>query len=147
VTVFGCALRHVSGRTIQDHFLEFGLLSVGAFRSRSRDSIAFVFTDQQFSELARQDVRAADEMAGEGHGDGLSRHQFMMELAYGVALARGLRVSPNLQAIINPDRLSDPLRITHKRNVVVVGLKFTYSLTLPNLSGRTGLGPVEEKTR
>jgi porin len=134
LTLFGRVLATVRGRTTQDCFVELGVLGIGPAVRRSRDSLAFVFTVQRFSDLAREAVRAAQ--AAVGGAQVLSRHQFMMEIAYGVPLPLGGRVSPNLQLIVNPDPLADPRRRIEARDVVVGGLKFTWSLPLAAAAGR-----------
>jgi porin len=134
LTVFGRVLATVRGRTTQDYFVELGVLGIGPAARRRRDSLAFVFTVQRFSDLAQDSVRAAQ--ATVGGAQVLSRHQYMMEIAYGVPLPLGGRVSPNLQLIVNPDPLADPRRRTEARDVVVGGLKFTWSLPLAAGAGR-----------
>ena len=134
LTLFSRVLATVHGRTTQDSFIELGVLGIGPAARRSRDSLAFVFTVQRFSDLALDHVRAAQAVVAGNVV--MPRHQFMMEIAYGVPLPYGGRASPNLQLILNPDPLADPSRRAETRDVVVGGLKFTWSLPLAAGAGR-----------
>jgi porin len=123
LTVFGVAMLRVSGRVNEDYFLELGLLEKGTFRGRDEDTIGFMINDQKMSGLALENIRAARVAAG-GSAT-LPSHQLMMELAYGAQLGPALRLSPNLQYIVNPDQMSVPSRTSDIPNAFVTGFKFT----------------------
>ncbi|TVV75134.1 carbohydrate porin [Sphingomonas solaris] len=124
LTLFGVAMKNLSGRVIETRFLELGLLQTGTFRGRDRDTIGFMVNDQRFSDLALRGLRAARASVG-ARTDDLPRHQYMMELAYGAQIAPALRISPNVQYIVNPDQLGDPFRRRNARDALVLGFKFT----------------------
>jgi porin len=126
--LFGLVMNTVSGRVIQDRFLQFGLLYTGTFTRRPADTVAFVINDQAFSQLALRNIRVARSIVGDGGS--VPRHQIMMELAYGVQVTAKIRVSPNLHYIVNPDQLADPFRTHSLGNVFVVGVKFTVDVSL-----------------
>ena len=123
LTLFGVAMKSLSGRTIETHFLEVGLLQTGTFAGRDQDTLGFLVNDQRFSDLALDGLKAA--RAAIGAGGRLPRHQYMMELAYGAQLGRAIRVSPNLQYIVHSDQLGDPFRRRNAPDAFVLGFKFT----------------------
>lgn len=123
LALFGVAMTNLSGRVEESHFLELGLLQTGTFPGRDTDTIGFVINDQRFSDLAMERMRAARISAG---GDGrINRHQYMMELAYGAQITPAIRISPNIQYIINPDQTGAPFRTRNIGNALVLGFKFT----------------------
>lgn len=131
LTLFGVAMVNLSGRVEESRFLELGLLQTGTFRGRDADTLGFLINDQQFSDLAIERMRAARIAAG---GDGnIRRHQYMMELAYGAQINPAIRISPNIQYIVNPDQTGAPFRNRDIGNALVFGFKFT--VDAPTLMG------------
>jgi porin len=126
---FGLVMAKVSGRVIEDRFLQFGLLQTGTFPGRRTDSVAFVINDQTFSRLALTNIREARASVGDTRE--VPRHQIMMELAYGIHVTASIRVSPNIHYIINPDQLTDPFRTRDIGDVLAIGLRFTVEVPLP----------------
>jgi porin len=41
-----------------------------------------------------------------------------------------MRVSPNLEYVVNPDHVSDPFRTREVKDVFVAGLKFTIDVAI-----------------
>jgi porin len=128
LSVFGVAMMRTTGRVDEDYFLELGLLERGTFRGRDRDTLGFMINDQKMSDLALENIRAARVAAGGSAR--LPSHQIMMELAYGAQLGPAMRISPNLQAIINPDQMSVPARTTDIPHAFVTGFKLTIDVPL-----------------
>lgn len=136
LAVFGVAMANVSGRVNETRFLELGTVQTGTFVGRDRDTLGFVINDQRFSDLALDAIRAARTSRG-GSAD-LPRHQYMMELAYGAQVNAAMRISPNLQYIVNPDQTGSPFRTRDTPNAFVLGCKFTIDApTLLGMAGRT----------
>jgi porin len=127
LTLFGVAMTRISGQETENRFYEIGVLQMGTFPGRDQDDIGFVVNDQEFSNRALANVRAARTQAG-GHGDIPSR-EIMMELTYGAQITKAVRLTPNLQYIINPDQMAEPSRTRNIPNAFVVGLKFTVDLS------------------
>lgn len=123
LSLFGVAMTNLSGRGEESHFLELGLVQTGTFAGRDRDTIGFVINDQRFSDLAMERMRAARASVG-GTAD-IKRHQYMMELAYGAQTGPAIRLSPNIQYIVNPDQTGAPFRTGNSSNAFIVGFKFT----------------------
>ncbi|TWB33272.1 carbohydrate porin [Nitrospirillum pindoramense] len=126
LTLFGVAMTGVSGRLIEDHFLELGLVQRGTFAGRDDDTIGFVVNQQKYSHDALDALRLARAAAG---GSGTpADDQIMMELSYGVQLDRAIRIQPNLQYVIHPDQFSDPARLHDAPDAFVIGLRFDLDL-------------------
>ena len=116
-------MTNMSGRVVESHFLEVGLVQTGTFAGRDADTLGFVINDQRFSDLAIQRMNALRVAAG---GEPTVRpNQIMMELAYGAQLNRAVRISPNLQYILHPDQTGAPNRRTQIPDAFVLGFKFT----------------------
>lgn len=132
LAIFGVAMTNLSGRVEESRFLDFGIVQTGTFAGRDKDTLGFVISDQRFSDLAMERMRAARISAG-GNGD-IARHQTMMELAYGAQLTPAIRISPNVQYIVNPDQTGAPFRTSDIPDALIVGFKFT--IDGPTLLGR-----------
>lgn len=126
LTVFGAAMAGVSGRLVEDHFLELGFVQRGTFGNRPDDTVGFVVTQQAYSGEALENLRLARAAAG-GTGTPPS-DQVMMELSYGAQLGPSIRVQPNLQYIVHPDQLNEPGRLRDAPNAFIVGLRFDVNL-------------------
>jgi porin len=126
--VFGLMMTNLSGRVNEDRYLQFGLVHTGAFRSRRKDSLAFLINDQKFSQLALRNIREARGSVGDT-GE-VPHHQIMMELAYTMPVSTHFRLSPNVHFIVNPDQLTDPFRTLSVDNILAVGLKFTVDVPI-----------------
>jgi porin len=131
VTLFGAALFGTSDHQVEDNFLELGLLKTGTFEGRDKDSIGFLVNNQHFSKDTMENIEIQRAAAG-GTGKP-SSNEVMMELNYTAEVTPWLKVTPNLQYIINPDQLNEPSRTTNISDTFVVGLKV--SLDLATLSG------------
>ncbi|SLK00030.1 carbohydrate porin [Novosphingobium mathurense] len=123
LSVYGVAMTNLSGRVEESRFFDLGLVQTGTFPGRDEDSIGFMISDQRFSNLAMQRMRAADLAAGGSAR--VSRHQVMMELSYSAQIGPAIRLSPNIQYIHNPDRTGDPFRGSPTKDALIIGAKFT----------------------
>ncbi len=126
LTVFGAVLKGTSGQLIEDHFIQLGLVQRGTFASRPDDNIAFVVTQQKYSDQAIENLRLARAAAG---GTGTpADNQIMMELSYGIQVTPRLRVAPNLHYVIHPDQFNEPSRQTDLPNALIAGLRVDWAL-------------------
>lgn len=123
LSLFGVAMANLSGQVEESRYLGVGLVQTGTFAGRDADTIGFAINDQRFSGLAMQRMNAARVAAG-GRDD-IRRHQYMMELAYGLQVNRAIRLSPNLQYVLHPDQTGAPDRSRNIRDAFVLGFKFT----------------------
>ncbi|MFC6839168.1 carbohydrate porin [Xanthomonas theicola] len=126
LVLFGSVLKGTSGQLIEDYFLELGLVQRGTFASRAHDNIAFVVTQQHYSDDALHDQRLARAAAG-GSGTPHSS-QYMMELNYGIQVSPQLRIAPNLQYIVHPDQFNEPARTRDLPNALVAGMRVDWTL-------------------
>ncbi|MFT4246403.1 MAG: carbohydrate porin [Pseudomonas sp.] len=126
LTVFGAVLKGTSGQLIEDWFWQAGLVQKGTFASRPQDNIAFVVTQQKYSDIALEDLRLARAAAG-GSGTPHDR-QTMMELSYGIAITPKLRIAPNLHYIVHPDQFDEPARLHDLPNALIAGVRIDWSL-------------------
>jgi porin len=129
LTVFGVGMTSLSGRVEEDHYAEVGLVQQGTFRHRDQDTLGFVINDQHFSNIALDAIRFARLSAG--GSPNIPTHETMMELAYGAQLTPAIRISPNLQYILDPDQQSLPFRTSNIPSAFIIGFKFT--LDVPTL--------------
>jgi porin len=126
LTVFGAVLKGTSGQLIEDYFLQAGLVQKGTFASRPQDNIAFVVTQQKYSDIALENLRLARAAAG---GTGTPHDsQVMMELSYGIQVTPKLRIAPNLHYIVHPDQFDEPARLHDLPNALIAGMRIDWSL-------------------
>jgi porin len=138
LSVFGVAMKGTSGRQIEDYFLELGAVQTGTFAGRPYDTVGFVINTQKFSSLGLANIRLARAAQGLGRGD-VPTQQVMMELNYGIQVTPAIRLTPNLQYILNPDQTRFPFRRKTIPDAFVVGAKLSVDLfTLAGLAGGPG---------
>ncbi|WP_299308118.1 carbohydrate porin [uncultured Croceicoccus sp.] len=123
LSLFGVVMTNLSGEVELSDFRAVGAVQTGTFAGRDTDTFGIMITDQRFSDLAIARMGAARVSAG-GTAD-IARHQYMAELHYGMQLTPAIRISPNVQYIIDPDQTGAPFRTTDIPDALVLGLKFT----------------------
>ncbi|GJD79718.1 carbohydrate porin [Methylobacterium gregans] len=137
LTLFGVAMAGTSGRLIEDYFLEIGAVQTGTFAGRPYDTVGFVINTQKFSPLALQNIALAQNAIGLNRS--LPIQQIMMELNYGFQVTPAIRLTPNLQYIVNPDQTRFPYRNRNIPDAFVVGAKLSVDLfTLAGLARGPG---------
>lgn len=138
LTLFGVAIKSTGGRQTNDYFLEGGAVLTGTFRNRPYDSIGFVASTQKFSSLGIGNVRAARASLGLNPRDPAT-HQVMLELNYGIQLNPAMRLTPNVQYIVNPDNTRNPFQRKATPDAFVIGTKLSVDLfTLAGLARGPG---------
>ena len=126
LTVFGAWLTGTSGELTSDQHFQAGFVQRGTFAGRPDDSLAAVYTLQDYSDKALDNValiRAQNGGSGRPPGS-----QSMIELSYGIALSKSLRVQPNLIYIINPDQFAEPSRTQDLDDALVLGLRVDWNM-------------------
>ena len=137
LTLFGVAMAGTSGRLVEDYFLEIGALQTGTFAGRPYDTVGFVINTQKFSPLALSNIALAQ--AAIGLNRRIPTQQVMMELNYGIQVTPAIRLTPNLQYIVNPDQTRFPFRPRNIPDAFVVGAKLSVDLfTLAGLASGPG---------
>ena len=138
LTLFGLALEGTGGRQPQDFQIEFGAVDTGLFESRPYDSIDFTVSVQKFSDLGIADVRAARVAQGLSSAN-VADNEIFLELNYGLQVTPAVRLTPNLQYIVNPDQNRFPFRTKPIPDVLVAGAKLSIDLfTLAGLAKGPG---------
>ncbi|GGF41738.1 porin [Aliidongia dinghuensis] len=130
--IFGGVTAGTDSSQLADYFLQFGTLYKGPFEGRDADAIGFVITDLHWGNHTMDFLRDSRIAAG-GSATTQNPNEVMMELNYGAQVTPWLRVTPNLQYIINPDNLPEPALKKNIDDTFVVGLKFV--IGLPELIG------------
>jgi porin len=98
-----------------------GAVLTGTFPGRERDTVEMFVSDTRFDD---QEVRYLGDLRARAGGRGAPHaNEYIAELSYGIAAARGVRVMPNLQYIVNPDPIYAPSRTRGIPNALVVGLR------------------------
>ncbi len=137
LTLFGVAMAGTSGRLVEDYFLEIGALQTGTFAGRPFDTLGFVINTQRFSPLALSNITVAQNAIGFDRT--IPKRQIMMELNYGIQVTPAIRLTPNLQYIINPDQTRFPYYTKNIPDAFVVGAKLSVDLfTLAGLARGPG---------
>ncbi|MBD8905588.1 carbohydrate porin [Methylorubrum zatmanii] len=137
LTLFGIAMAGAGGRLTEDYFLEIGALQTGTFAGRPYDTVGFVINTQKFSPLALSNIAAAQ--ASLGLFRTIPSQQIMMELNYGIQVSPAIRLTPNLQYIVNPDQTRFPTYPKNIPDALVVGAKLSVDLfTLAGLAKGPG---------
>lgn len=137
LTLFGVAMAGTSGRLVEDHFLEIGALQTGTFAGRPFDTVGFVINTQAFSRLALSNIALAQGTLGLFRK--IPTQQVMMELNYGIQVNPAIRLTPNLQYILDPDQTRFPFYRKTIPDAFVVGAKLSIDLfTLAGLARGPG---------
>jgi porin len=123
LTLYGVAMKNLSGDVIESTYEEIGLVQTGTFRHRDADTLGFVVNDQHYTSNILNSIRAARSSLG--GSSPIPTHETMMELAYGVHLSKFVLLSPNVQYIIDPDQLAEPFLTQNIKNAFVVGMHAT----------------------
>jgi porin len=137
LTLFGVAMTGTSGRLVEDYFLEIGALQTGTFAGRPFDTVGFVINTQKFSPLALSNIALAQTSLGLFRS--IPKQQVMMELNYGIQITPAIRLTPNLQYIVNPDQTRFPFYRKTIPDAFVIGAKLSVDLfTLAGLARGPG---------
>lgn len=138
LSLFGLALEGTGGRQIEDYQLTLGAVELGLFESRPLDSIDFVVSTLRFSDIGLSNVRAARVAQGLETGN-VARNETFFELNYGLQVSPAIRLTPNVQYILDPDQLRYPFRPKPIPDTLVIGAKLSVDLfTLAGLAKGPG---------
>lgn len=102
-------------------FAAVGAVLTGLFPKRPKDTLNLFVSDTRFDAQEIQHLADIRTLHG-GHG-APHANEYIAELNYGIAAARGVRIMPNLQYIINPDPIYAPTRTSNIPNALVLGLR------------------------
>lgn len=101
----------------------FGVLVTGPFASRPLDTLGLAATYLHLGSREVDYLQAARSAVG-GTGT-IPDNEEIFELNYGFHVAQGIKISPNIQYVLNPDTISDPKVWHQSKGVFAFGLQFT----------------------
>ncbi len=134
LSLFALAIEGTGGRQVEDYEFEVGAVDLGPFASRPLDSIDFVVSTQHFSDIGVAGIRASRIAQGLSP-DSIDRQETFFELNYGIQVSPAVRLTPNLQYILDPDQVRYPNRPKPIPDVLVVGAKLSVDIfTLAGLA-------------
>ena len=107
---------------------EFGLLQLGTFSDRDHDTFGFAVSEQRFSRLFVENMLAIQALSHDRAS--VPRDEVMLELNYGLQMTPAVRLTPNLQYVVNPDQAAEPANDRRARNAFVVGAKLAIDLSI-----------------
>ncbi len=100
-----------------------GVLVTGPFASRPTDTLGLAAT---YLRLGSQEVAYLQAARTAAHGAGtIPNNEEIFELNYGFNVARGIRINPNIQYVVNPDNILDPSTKHQSGNVLAFGVRLT----------------------
>lgn len=126
LSVFGGWIQPLEHEEVVDAQVYGGLLLRGPLKSRARDSIGLSATYLHIS--AKEIAFLHDSRIRAGGSGSNSPDEFAFELNYGVAIGSSIRVTPNVQYVVNPDNSALPKITFVPKNIVTFGLKLTANL-------------------
>ncbi len=139
ITIFGVGLVGTDTQhQPQSFFAEGGVVWTGPLKSRPFDTLGYVISDQHYSTAGLFNLRA--NAASMGINPAIFKSdQYLMELNYGFQAGPAIRLTPNLQYIINPTNAGAPYLTKPIPNAFVVGAKVSIDLfTLAGLAKGPG---------
>lgn len=124
VSLFGGFIQPLEGEEVITRQIYGGAVLRAPFRSRPRDSIGFSVGwlhvgSKELAYLRDNRIRLGGDAGDE------SPEEIALELSYGLAVGRSIRVTPNVQYTINPESSSLPKIDFVPHNILTFGLKVT----------------------
>ena len=139
ISIFGVGIvAPDSQHQVQSYYAEGGVVWTGPLKSRPYDTLGYVISDQHYSAAGLFDLRANALMQGINPAI-FKSDQYLMELNYGFQAGPAIRITPNLQYIVNPTNTGAPYLTKPIPNAFVVGAKVSVDLfTLAGLAKGPG---------
>jgi porin len=120
LALFGGVVQQLDEAEIMRQQIYAGFVWTGPFRSRPTDTLAFSVNEFELTPREREYLADARKKAG---GSGTNNaHQTDYELSYGLRLAQGLQLMPNIQYVVHPDNSTIPNTKVLPKNMLVFGL-------------------------
>jgi porin len=120
LSVFGGIVQQLDEAEIMRQQIYAGFVWTGPFHSRPTDTLAFSVNEFELTPREREYLDDARTKAG-GSGKN-NAHQTDYELSYGLRLAQGLQLMPNIQYVVHPDNSTIPNTKVLPKNMLVFGL-------------------------
>lgn len=126
ITAFGGIVHQLEETEIMRQQIYAGLVWTGPFRNRPADTIGFLASSFELTPREVKYLRDARIKAG-GSGSN-NPHEVTFELNYGLQVARGVMLMPNVQYTIHPDNSGIPKTRVLPKNLFVLGLDLNINL-------------------
>ncbi len=141
LNLFGGIIQPLEEEEITDQEIYGGMLLTGAIPGRPNDSIGFEGTYFNVSPREIAFLDAERVKLGNKHGATESPNEGVLELNYGLELVKNLRVTPNIQYIINPDNAGLPKTTIVPKNILAFGVYMNLNFGgMLGFSGSAGSG-------
>jgi porin len=98
-----------------------GVIATGILPGRPADTIGLVGSYIRIGDRQRDLLQASRALAG--GSDRVFPDEGVFELNYGIAAARGVRISPNIQYVVSPDNFGQPRAVKRSKNILAFGLR------------------------
>lgn len=126
VTLFGGLIGSVEDYTPFKSQAIAGVVATGLLASRPEDTLGFVGSYIRLGESQVDFLQAS--RAAAGGTDRVFASEGVFEVNYGFKAMRGVRISPNVQYVVNPDTLPRPRAVTRSRNILAFGLRLNVEM-------------------
>jgi len=103
-----------------------GVILTGPLASRPRDTLGLVGSYIRIGER-QVDYLQASRIAA-GGTDRVRRGEAIFELNYGMAVGRNVRISPNIQYVVNPDNFLQPRARKQSNDILAFGLRLSVDI-------------------
>ena len=100
-----------------------GVIVTGPFASRPNDTLGLVGSYIRLGSKQVDFLQAS--RAAAGGTDAVHGGEGIFELNYGFAVARGIRFSPNIQYVMNPDNLPRPRAVRQSKDILAFGMRLS----------------------
>lgn len=100
-----------------------GVIVTGPFHGRPNDTLGLVGSYIRIGDRQREFLQASRGLAG--GTDRVFPDEGVFELNYGIAAARGVRISPNIQYVVSPDNFGQSRAVRRSGNILAFGLRLS----------------------
>ena len=136
LAAFGSVYYNLDDAEAIQYTLKAGLVKTGTFAGRDEDTVGLGVSQVRFSSK-EVDYLSGMRSVGGGHSN-VSSHEEIVELNYGIHVAPGVVLMPNIQYTFNPDTRYTPTTPRDIQDTLVLGLQLNISfdkfMGLPHMS-------------
>lgn len=135
LAAFGSVYYNLDDNEAIQYTVKGGVVQTGTFANRDEDTLGLAVSQVRFSGK-EVDYLSGMRSVGGGHS-GVESHEEIVELNYGIHVAQGVTLMPNIQYTFNPDTRYTPTSPRDIPNTLVLGLQLNVSfdkfLGLPHM--------------
>lgn len=126
LTLFGGMIGSTADYTQFKKQTLLGLVLTGPFESRPDDTFGIVGSYIQLGPREVDFLRAS--RAAAGGTDPVHNAEGIFEINYGYKVARGIKVSPNIQYVLDPDNILRPGAVHQSKDILAFGVRLSVEL-------------------